>query len=521
MKRNWKLKTAAMMAAAAPLLLSACGSPGNAVLSETAKTEPADTAGGTESKQQALSIVCTSYPQYDFVNQVLGDNPAGIEVTYLLGSGVDMHNYQPSADDMIKIRTCDLFLYIGGESDEWAEEVSAQVEDEKFHALALIDTVEAKREEIVEGMEHDESSHSHETSVFADSEVRDRSLTDWAGSWQSVYPYLLDGTLDEVMEHKAEESDEKSAEDYYDYYKTGYETGVERIIIDGNAMEFFENGSSVKAEYEYKGYEILTYVSGNKGVRYQFEAVGDTGGAPRYIQFSDHLIGPEKAEHFHLYSGDDGFDTLLTELENWPTYYPEGMTGDEIAGDMTGHDHSGEEELDEHVWLSLKNAVAITDAICDIICKLDPDNDGLYRENAASYNIKLTELDQRYEQMVDHAPNQVIMVADRFPFRYLADDYGLTYYAAFPGCSAETEASFETIVFLAEKLSELQLPVVFDIDGSDGTIAKTVIDNSSDRTAEIKTLNSIQSVSKADIEAGAGYLKYMEENLAVLKEALN
>jgi len=521
MKRNWKSKAAALLAASGALLISACGSAkqGNTVTSDTAaqqaQTEISAPAGG-----QALSIVCTSYPQYDFVNQILGDNPAGAEVTYLLGSGVDMHNYQASADDMIKIRTSDLFLYMGGESDAWAEDVVSQVEEDKFHALALIDTVEAKQEEIVEGMENDEESHNHGTAVFEDSEVKDRSLTDWAGTWQSVYPFLLDGTLDEVMEHKAEESEEKTAEDYYNYYKTGYETAVEGIVIDGNSVEFIENGNSVKAEYEYKGYEILTYESGNKGVRYQFEAVGDPNGAPGYIQFSDHLTAPEKAEHFHLYSGNDGFDELLTELENWPTYYPGTMTGKEIADDMVGHDHGEEGELDEHVWLSIKNSMVISNAICDMICELDPENGDLYRENAAAYNSSLAALDHQYEQAVGSAPNKVIMVADRFPFRYLADDYGLTYYAAFPGCSAETEASFETIVFLAEKLSELKLPVVFDIDGSDGTIAKTVIENSSDRAAKIKTLNSLQSVSQADIEAGASYIKIMEENLEVLKEAL-
>lgn len=521
MKRNWKSKTAALLAVSGALLLSGCGSAttGDSVpTTEAAEAQP-ETTTAAAAGRQPLSIVCTSYPQYDFVNQILGDNPAGIEVTYLLGSGVDMHNYQASAEDMIKIRTSDLFLYIGGESDEWAEEVVGQVEDDKFHALALIDTVEAKQEEIVEGMEHDEESHSHGTAVFEDSEVKDRSLTDWAGAWQSVYPFLLDGTLDEVMEHKAEESDEKTAADYYDYYKTGYETAVERIVIDGNSMEFFENGKSVKAEYEYQGYEILTYESGNKGVRYQFEAVGDPGEVPRYIQFSDHLIGPEKAEHFHLYAGNDGFDVLLTELENWPTYYPEGMTGEEIADAMIGHDE--EAEMDEHVWLSIKNSMVITSAICDTICELDPEHSELYRENTAAYNTRLAALDQQYEQAVENAANKVIMVADRFPFRYLTDDYGLTYYAAFPGCSAETEASFETIVFLAEKLSELQLPVVLSIDGSDGTIAQTVIENSTDKTAEIKTLNSLQSVSQADIDAGASYLKIMEENLEVLKEALN
>ncbi|MGL5437943.1 MAG: metal ABC transporter solute-binding protein, Zn/Mn family [Lachnospiraceae bacterium] len=527
MRKNWKKLTAFAAVTGSAVVLSACGTKAPEDAADVVKTEQ---SGESSTGQQNASIVCTSYPQYDFVNQILGDNPAGIEVTYLLGSGVDMHNYQASADDMIKIRTSDLFLYIGGESDQWAEDVAGQIEDEKFHAIALLDTIEAKREEIVEGMQHDhDHEHSHGPSEFADSEVADRSLSDWEGQWQSVYPYLLDGSLAEVMEHKAEDDDEKTAQEYYDYYNAGYQTDVEKIVIDGSSMEFFRNGESAKTEYEYKGFEILTYESGSKGVRYQFEATGETDGAPKYVQFSDHMIGPEKVEHYHIYFGDDGFDALLAEMDNWPTYYPEGMTGEAIADDMTGQDHSHDEdeddedeaEFDEHVWLSLKNAMVITDAICGQISELDPEHTDLYQSNLAAYNAKLAELDAQYEQMVKNSSRDAIMIADRFPFRYLVDDYGLTYYAAFPGCSAETEASFDTIVFLSEKLNELQFPVIFDIDGSDGSIAKTVINNSSQQGTEVRTLNSLQSVSRADIEAGASYLNYMEENLNQLKGALN
>ncbi len=525
MKRNYDKLAAMAAATGVALVLGACGAATDkeSVLAPTEQSAAAAKAGNLS------SIVCTSYPQYDFVNQILGDNPAGVEVTYLLGSGVDMHNYQASAEDMIKIRTSDLFLYIGGESDQWAAEVAAQVEEDKFHSMALLETIEAKREEIVEGMDHDhDHGHSHGPSEFADSDVADRDLSDWSGQWQSVYPYLMDGSLGEVLEQKAEENSEKTAQEYYDYYNVGYQTDVGKIVIDGNSMEFIRNGESAKAEYEYKGFEILTYESGSKGVRYQFEAVGEAGDAPKFVQFSDHMIGPEKAEHYHIYFGNDGFEALSAEVDNWPTYYPEGMTGTEIAEDMGGHDHSHDEEaeaedaeFDEHVWLSLKNAVAITNAICDQISELDPEHADVYRRNADAYNEQLVSLDLEYEAAVQSSSRDAIMVADRFPFRYLADDYGLTYYAAFPGCSAETEASFDTIVFLAEKLNEQQFPVIFAIDGSDGSIAKTVIENSAMQGTEVKTLNSIQSVSNTEMEAGASYLGYMKENLEQLKEALN
>lgn len=509
----------------AAVSLSACSggaktseSAGTQTAAESETTKPEATTAEASGKK---SIVCTSFPQYDFVREILGDNPAGIDITYLLANGVDMHNYQASAEDMVKIRSSDLFLYVGGESEQWVEDIKKQSAEGEFQAVALIDLVESKTEEIVEGMEH-EHNHSHST-AFEDSEVQDRALTDWAGDWQSIYPYLQDGTLDPVMEHKAEESGGKTAAEYFDYYNTGYQTEVDRIVIDDHSIEFHKEGSSVKADYEYKGFKILTYESGNKGVRYLFEAVGDANGAPRFVQFSDHEIAPVKAGHYHLYWGDESAEVILNEVAHWPTYFPAGMDGNQIVNELIGDDHShnDDDELDEHVWLSLKNAVIIVNAISDEICSIDPDHADIYKENAAAYIGRLEALDTRYTDAVKTASRKTILVADRFPFRYLADDYGLVYYAAFPGCSAETEASFETVVFLAEKVSELQLPSIFIIDGSDGSIAKTVVENSRNTGTGIDTLNSLQSVSQKDMEAGLTYLSAMEDNLEQLKKALD
>lgn len=303
-----------------------------------------------------LSIVCTSFPQYDFVKQIIGENPAGIEVTYLLKSGIDLHNYQASAEDMVKIRSSNLFLYIGGESEKWAEEVVKQVDASEFHALALINVVEAKEEEIIEGMEADHEDKDHE--------------------------------------------------------KEGL--------------------------------------------------VG---------------VNPEGEEH--------------------------------------------EEEFDEHVWLSLKNAEVIVNEICNEISNIDPSNSEYYKNNATSYTQELKELDEQFTDYTKNAARDTILVADRFPFRYFVDDYNLRYYAAFVGCSAETEAKFETIAFLSKKVEELNLPAVLIIDGSDGSIAKTVIKNSNQENVSIKTLNSMQSVSMEDIKSGVSYLNVMKENLQVIKEALD
>ncbi|WP_430609347.1 metal ABC transporter solute-binding protein, Zn/Mn family [Enterococcus sp. DIV0876] len=172
---------------------------------------------------------------------------------------------------------------------------------------------------------------------FEDSAVEDRPLSDWAGDWQSVYPYLEDGTLDQVFDYKAKQSQKMSAEEYKAYYTTGYQTDVANIVITDQTMTFiFDDGTEKEATYTYAGKKILTYEAGNRGVRYLFQT-DDEDAAFKYIQFSDHAITPEEAHHFHIYFGNDSQEALLEEMDHWPTYYPTNMSGLEIAQEMLAH----------------------------------------------------------------------------------------------------------------------------------------------------------------------------------------
>ncbi len=177
------------------------------------------------------------------------------------------------------------------------------------------------------------------------------------------------------------------------------------------------------------------------------------------------------------------------------------------------------DELDEHVWLSLSNAARFCQAIADELCALNPGKAADYRANLDSYLTKLNALDAAYRQAVGAAGTDTIVVCDRFPFRYLVEDYGLNYYAAFPGCSAETGASFETVVFLANKVKALNLPALLVTESSDGRLAQTVAESAGRKDIPVLTLNSMQSVSGEEA-ARTGYLTVMEHNLAVLKQAL-
>ena len=301
----------------------------------------ADISGMTGS--DGISIVCTIFPEYDWVMNVLGDNPAGAEVTMLLDSGVDLHSYQPTTDDILKISGCDLLIYVGGESDGWVEDALKEAINKDMVAINLMEVLgeTVKEEEVVEGMQEEE-----------------------------------------------EEGEE------------------------------------------------------------------------------------------------------------------------------------GEPEYDEHVWLSLRNAAILTQKISDSIQAIDPTNADAYRTNTAVYLKKLDALDGEYKNAVAEGSFSTLLFGDRFPFRYLVDDYGLDYYAAFVGCSAETEASFETITFLSKKVDELSLPAVMTIEGTDHRIAETIIQNTASKDQKILTIDSMQSVTAEDVKNGVTYLSIMEDDLNVLKEAL-
>jgi zinc transport system substrate-binding protein len=187
---------------------------------------------------------------------------------------------------------------------------------------------------------HEDHAHDHDAEqiykgYFEDDQIKERTLSDWEGDWQSVYPYLQDGTLDPVMEKKAENGD-KTADEYKAYYETGYRTNVGRITIDGDTVTFFEEGKPLSARYASDGYEILTYKKGNRGVRFIFKKTDGDPDAPQFIQFSDHKIAPAAADHYHLYWGDDRA-RLLEELANWPTYYPSGLSPEQIVEEMLAH----------------------------------------------------------------------------------------------------------------------------------------------------------------------------------------
>ncbi|WP_294214014.1 metal ABC transporter substrate-binding protein [Pseudobutyrivibrio sp.] len=303
----------------------------------------ANNAGIAAANTDGISVVTTIFPEYDWVRQIVGDS-ANVDITMLLDNGVDLHSYQPNAEDIMKISTCDVFIYVGGESDEWVDDALKEATNKDMVVVDLLDVLgdSVKEEEVVEGMEAEEEAEGGEEEV----------------------------------------------------------------------------------------------------------------------------------------------------------------------------------EYDEHVWLSLKNTQTLVTAISDALGTVDAENASVYAENAAKYNEELAALDAQYQDAVDAANVNTILFGDRFPFRYLTDDYGLDYYAAFVGCSAESEASFETITFLAGKVDELGLNSVLTIENSDQKIAETIIVNTNSKDAKILTLDSMQSTTSADVEAGATYLGIMENNLSVLKEAL-
>ena len=288
-----------------------------------------------------LSVVCTIFPQYDWVRQILGEKAGDAELILLLDNKIDLHSYQPTIGDIAKISACDMFVYVGGESDNWVPGVLKEATNKNMVAVNLLEELgtAAKAEEFKEGME----------------------------------------------------------------------------------------------------------------------------------------------------TGDEGED---------------------------------EGAYDEHVWLSLKNAQIFCRIIAEKLSSLDSGNAEIYQKNLAEYANRLSDLDFEYQEATDGASAKVLLFGDRFPFRYLADDYSLDYYAAFVGCSAETEASFDTVIFLVEKVNELNLKNIMVTESSDKKIAEKIISESRDKNQKIIVLDAMQSVTSSDVQNKTTYLSIMENNLDALKEAL-
>lgn len=310
---------------------------------------------------QPTILVC-GFAQYDWVINVLGDNPARIEVQRLNESGTDMHSYQPTVADMVKIADCDLLIYTGGESEFWIDDAVDSSKKPDSSCLSL--------------------------------------------------------------------------------------------------MEVFDGPAFLCEKYP--------------------------------AAYSEHDHDHEREHEGHLEPGEED------------------------------HDHEG--EADEHLWLSLKMAPAFIESITDAICSLDPANSSYYEKNSESYINEINELDSKYEQVTGDARKagrNFILIADRFPFIYLTEDYHLSHMAAFPGCSAETEASFATILSLSEAIDNCKPGAVFVLKKSEDGLAQTVIKNSSLKGLPVLMLDDMQSVTSEDIEAGCSYISIMEDNLAALEAALD
>ena len=229
-----------------------------------------------------------------------------------------------------------------------------------------------------------------------------------------------------------------------------------------------------------------------------------------------------------VYTGGSSEDWIIDVIEENEDFggtayclLEHGHALDEAShGHEDEHEHEHDEEhclLDEHIWLSPKNAMIFIEELAHILSGIDPSKADLYESNAASYISSLEDLDCQYAQTLSNTKYHTLIFADRFPFLYLAEDYGLEYYAAFPGCSAETEASFDTIIFLSDKLKESGLSALLITESSQESMANTIIKTSGLESTKIYRLNSLQSVT----DTQTTYLGVMEQNLQVLMEVLN
>ncbi|MCR5188972.1 MAG: zinc ABC transporter substrate-binding protein [Treponema sp.] len=524
-------------------------------------------------KAKKLQVVTTIFPEYDWVREILGDNTKNVDLTLLVGNGVDLHSYQPSIQDIAKISTADIFIYVGGESDGWVKDALANATNKKMKVINLMEVLEGqtKAEEMKEGMqasehhhhhhegEAEEHEHNHEhheaeahehhhDDEITEADIKARKLSEFNGEWQSLYPVLKKGALEEYVHSQAEKKS-ISEKDSFAEIEAKWNCGVKNIVIKGNKITFiYDNGKKETETYKYAGFATKTNDEGKiSSIRYKFESKGKKG--PKYVMLNDHGHEPaDSVAHFHIYFGNKDFDELLNTTSN-PFFVASGLNDKECLENLMGHDHGhnheaeghdhdehdhdheaeeghhhhhhdGEVEYDEHVWLSVRFAKTLCAVIADALCDVDSANASVYKANLKAYSNKLDNLDSRYAAVAKNGKKNTLLFGDRFPFRYFVEDYNLDYFAAFVGCSAETEASFETVAFLSKKLDELGLNTVLKIESGDGKIARTIVENSKKKNAKILTLDSIQSTTLKQAKAGTTYLKIMEDNLKVIEEAL-
>lgn len=223
-------------------------------------------------------------------------------------------------------------------------------------------------------------------------------------------------------------------------------------------------------------------------------------------QWADKLINSNDTGKVKVVKLIDSVHTLSEEDE------------DEHEDEHEHHDHDHEHETDEHIWTSPKNARLMLSAVYNAICEVDHENSKIYTENKDAYDEQLAELDDEYQKAVDNATNKTIVLADKFPFRYLAHEYGLDCYAAFSSCSDESEPSVSTMIKLTKKIKENNIPVVYYLEFSSTKIANTLCDETD---ATKLMLHSCHNVSKQDIENNISYVDLMKQNLENLKVALN
>jgi zinc transport system substrate-binding protein len=472
---------------------------------------------GSGSRNRAVpngkpDVVATNFPAYDFARQVAGDR---VNLFMLLPPGAESHSFDPTPQDIITIQNSELFVYTGGESDTWVDRILGSMDASKMRIVRMMDAVEVVEEEIVEGMQDDEHGHGE----FDPANVQDRPMSDFAGSWVSGVRFLNNGSLDRYLRHRAEE-EESSAEALKAEMLSAWASGYESLSVEGEALGI----GGRTAAYAYQGYEITESAHG-ASVWYKYQIRAPEDGFPAYLMFNDHEHGggeehheeEEGAAHLHLKYGSGGFAEMLEQAAWSPLYFSADASGEAVAEALSGHNHEEEPDYDEHVWTSPKNAQLIVRAITEALCAVSPGDAALFRRNAAAYNARLDELDKAFQAVVDKAARKTLVFGDRFPFRYFADAYGLAYFAAFPGCSTETEASAATIAFLINKIRAEHIPAVFHIELSNEKIADVIAEETG---AKKLLFSAAHNISKRDFDNGATFLEIQQANVARLKEAL-
>lgn len=502
----------------------------------TAAPTGTTTAADNKKAGKKLNVVASFYPLYDFAKKIGGDY---VTVKNMVPAGTEPHDWEPAASDIAGLEEANVFVYNGAGMEHWVDKVLKTLKNKN-----LITVEASKGVELLKGHHHhhhgedhdhdhdhdkkDEHGHDHDHDSFTKADVENRDLSQFDGAWQSIRPYVEDGTLDAWVKASAEKKEKNVSDMKADLLKK-FSTEYPNLTIKGNEVSVQKDGKTVATgKYKSAGF-LFKEGEHHPHVWYQYEIESPVNGLPKYIMINDHgyKVVKEKPDaheaHIHLLCSNEGFEQALATGTS-PFYVSATLKKDDVQKMFApkddhdhdhDHDHHDEEGTDPHIWLNPNNVKIEAKNIADAFIKADPDHKAEYEKNLKAFTDKLTALDKEFKDTLSALPNKTIVTSHE-AFGYLAKAYGLTQ-LGIEGINPDSEPDAARMAKVIDFVKEHKVKVIFFEELVSPKVAEAI---AKETGAKTDVLNPLEGLSDSDMKKGMDYFSVMRQNLAALKNAL-